>query len=252
MTLEYKSEVNRGFLKTVSAFANFNGGRIVFGVDDGGAVVGLDDPKQACLDIENRIRETLRVRSHRWRSQGVGGKNPKKAFREAVANALAHRIWDVDACVRISLSEDGAEVVSPGGLVPGMTKEAYLEGRFSLLRNPVLAESMFRAGLIERFGTGVRRIRGAYEGTGSSPSFEAGDGYISVKLPFVDRRSALTDEERSVLDAVPENRLVSRSTVSEVTGYEKMKTVRQLNSLVAKGYLRQEGEGRGRRYARAD
>ena len=116
----------------------------------------------------------------------------------------------------------------------------------------MLAESMFRAGLIERFGTGVRRIRGAYEGTGSSPSFEAGDGYISVKLPFVDRRSALTDEERSVLDAVPENRLVSRSTVSEVTGYEKMKTVRQLNSLVAKGYLKQEGEGRGRRYARAD
>lgn len=65
MTLEYKSEVNRGFLKTVSAFANFNGGRIVFGVEDGGAVVGLDDPKQACLDIENRIRETLRVRIHR-------------------------------------------------------------------------------------------------------------------------------------------------------------------------------------------
>ena len=177
---------------------------------------------------------------------------PKKAFREAIANALAHRTWDVDACVRISLSDDDAEIVSPGGLVPGMTKEAYLEGRFSLLRNPVLAESMFRAGLIEKFGTGVRRIRRAYEGTGSSPSFEVGDGYISVKLPFVDRRCALTDEERLVLDAIPENRLVSRSTVSEVTGYEKTKTVRQLNSLVGKGYLRQEGEGRGRRYARAD
>lgn len=65
MTLECKSEVNRGFLKTVSAFANFNDGRIVFGVDGGGAVVGLDDPKQACLDIENRIREILRVRIHR-------------------------------------------------------------------------------------------------------------------------------------------------------------------------------------------
>lgn len=98
----------------------------------------------------------------------------------------------------------------------------------------------------------MRRIRRAYEGTGSSPSFEVGDGYISVKLPFVDRRCALTDEERLVLDAIPENRLVSRSTVSEVTGYEKTKTVRQLNSLVGKGYLRQEGEGRGRRYARAD
>lgn len=411
--LEYKSEINRGFLKTVSAFANFNGGRIVFGVDDDGAVVGLDNPKQACLDIENRINDSISPRpsflleiGENGRTVGLsveegldkpylsGGKAyrrsdsatvevdgvelkrlilegqnlsfdalparsgdleftvlgkrlssalgvnaltndvmrtlglldgdaftnaaalladenafsgidmakfgadhdtildretvkgvsviaqfdraiafferyceyeaiegadrvsveriPKKAFREAIANALAHRTWDVDACVRISLSDDDAEIVSPGGLVPGMTKEAYLEGRFSLLRNPVLAESMFRAGLIEKFGTGVRRIRRAYEGTGSSPSFEVGDGYISVKLPFVDRRCALTDEERLVLDAIPENRLVSRSTVSEVTGYEKTKTVRQLNSLVGKGYLRQEGEGRGRRYARAD
>lgn len=57
--LEYKSEINRGFLKTVSAFANFNGGRIVFGVDDDGTVVGLDNPKQACLDIENRIDQRL-------------------------------------------------------------------------------------------------------------------------------------------------------------------------------------------------
>ena len=411
--LEYKSEINRGFLKTVSAFANFNGGRIVFGVDDDGTVVGLDNPKQACLDIENRINDSISPRPSFLLEIGENGRTvelsveegldkpylsggkayrrsdsatvevdgvelkrlilegqnlsfdalpassgdleftvlgkrlssalgvnaltndvmrtlglldgdaftnaaalladenafsgidmakfgadhdtildretvkgvsviaqfdraiafyeryceyeaiegagrvsveriPKKAFREAIANDLAHRTWDVDACVRISLSDDDVEIVSPGGLVPGMTKEAYLEGRFSLLRNPVLAESMFRAGLIEKFGTGVRRIRRAYEGTGSSPSFEVGDGYISVKLPFVDRRCALTDEERLVLDAIPENRLVSRSTVSEATGYEKTKTVRQLNSLVGKGYLRQEGEGRGRRYARAD
>lgn len=295
---EYRSEVNRGFLKTVSAFANFNGGRIVFGVsvltDDVMRTLGLldgDTPTKAAamLADENAFpgvdmarfgadrdtildRETVKgvsVLTQFDRSmafferyceyESIDGstrvlveRNPKKAFREAVANALAHCTWDVDACVRISLSEDGAEVVSPGGLVPGMTKEAYLEGRFSLLRNPVLAESMFRAGLIEKFGTGVRRIRSAYEGTGSSPSFEAGDGYVSVRPPFVDRRCALTDEERSVLDAVPENRLVSRSTVSEVTGYEKTKTVRRLNSLVAKGYLRQEGEGRGRRYACAD
>lgn len=289
---EYKSEVNRGFLKMVSAFANFNGGRIVFGVsvltDDVMRTLGLldgDTPTKAAamLADENAFpgvdmarfgadrdtildRETVKgvsVLTQFDRSmafferyceyESIDGatrvlveRNPKKAFREAVANALAHCTWDVDACVGISLSEDGAEVVSPGGLVPGMTKEAYLEGRFSLLRNPVLAESMFRAGLIEKFGTGVRRIRSAYEGTGSSPSSEAGDGYVSVRPPFVDRRCALTDEERSVLDAVPENRLVSRSTVSEVTGYEKTKTVRRLNSLVAKGYLRQEG-GRPRK-----
>ena len=35
------------FLKTVSAFSNYDGGIILFGVDDGN-VKGLQDVKQAC------------------------------------------------------------------------------------------------------------------------------------------------------------------------------------------------------------
>lgn len=409
--LEYKSEVNKGFLKTVSAFANFGGGRIVFGVNDDGVVVGLANPTQACLDIENRINDaitprpsfllevntsnntvvltvedgldkpylsggkayrrsdssTVEVDTTELRRLVLEGENlsfdvlparsgglefhtlearlkdalgietltadvmrtlgllhgdeptnaaalladenafpgvdmarfgadqdtildreaaagvsvltqfdramafykrycvyeviqgatrvtveriPEKAFREAVANALAHRTWDVPAHVRLSLSEDGAEVVSPGGLVSGMTEEAYLEGRYSLLRNPVLAEVMFRAGLIEKFGTGVRRIRRAYEGADVSPVFEAGNGFVAVRLPFVDGRPPLTSDEQMVLESIPENRLVSRSTVSEMTGFEKTKTVRYLKALVEKGLLGQEGEGRGRKYVR--
>ena len=38
------------FLKTVSAFSNYNGGAILFGVEDDGNVKGLPDVKQACLD----------------------------------------------------------------------------------------------------------------------------------------------------------------------------------------------------------
>ena len=45
--LEFKSEISNTFLKTVSAFANYDG-------------VGLADPKQACLDIENKINDTIR------------------------------------------------------------------------------------------------------------------------------------------------------------------------------------------------
>lgn len=410
--LEYKSEVNKGFLKTVSAYANFGAGRIVFGVDDDGSVTGLADPRQACLDIENRINDSVVPRPSfilRVREDGAtvelaveegldkpylyGGKAyrrsdsasievdkvelerlilegrnlsydalpsrigdlsfgelgdklsealgigsltddilrtlglldgdaptnaaailadrnafpgvdmarfgadedtildresvehvsalslfdaavafyeryctyevidgaerakvervPRQAFREAVANAIAHRTWDVPAPIRISIANDGVEVVSPGGLAPGMTSAAYLEGRYSLLRNPILAECLFRVGIIEKFGTGVRRIRRAYEGLGLHPRFDIGDGFISVFLPFIDGRSALEDDERLVFNAIPENRLVSRSAVSEVTGIEKTKAVRVLKSLVEKGYLRAEGEGRGRKYARS-
>ena len=45
--------------KTVSAFSNYDGGTILFGVDDDGNIKGLPDVKQACLDIEIKSMTTL-------------------------------------------------------------------------------------------------------------------------------------------------------------------------------------------------
>ena len=58
-TLEFKETITNTFLKTVSAFSNYNGGTILFGVDDNGNVKGLTDVKQACLDIENKINDSI-------------------------------------------------------------------------------------------------------------------------------------------------------------------------------------------------
>ena len=55
-TLEFKETITNTFLKTVSAFSNYDGGTILFGVDDDGNIKGLPDVKQACLDIENKIK----------------------------------------------------------------------------------------------------------------------------------------------------------------------------------------------------
>ena len=57
--LEYKEAVSNSFLKTVSAYANYGDGEIVFGVADDGAVKGVKNPKTACLDIENRINDSI-------------------------------------------------------------------------------------------------------------------------------------------------------------------------------------------------
>ena len=58
-TLEFKETITNTFLKTVSAFSNYDGGTILFGVDDDGNVKGLPDVKQACLDIENKINDSI-------------------------------------------------------------------------------------------------------------------------------------------------------------------------------------------------
>ena len=58
-TMEFKETVTNTFLKTVSAFSNYNGGMILFGVDDNGVAKGLPDEKQSCLDIENKINDSI-------------------------------------------------------------------------------------------------------------------------------------------------------------------------------------------------
>lgn len=57
--LEFKETITNTFLKTVSAFSNYDGGTIVFGIDCNGNVKGLQNVKQACLDIENKINDSI-------------------------------------------------------------------------------------------------------------------------------------------------------------------------------------------------
>jgi ATP-dependent DNA helicase RecG len=58
--LEFKEIVDNTFLKTVSAFANFNTGQIIFGVNDHGEAVGIENPDAVCLNIENKINDSIK------------------------------------------------------------------------------------------------------------------------------------------------------------------------------------------------
>ena len=58
-TLEFKEAITNTFLKTVSAFSNYDGGTIFLGFDDDGNIKGLPDVKPSCLDIENKINDSI-------------------------------------------------------------------------------------------------------------------------------------------------------------------------------------------------
>lgn len=64
--LELKSTITNTFLKTVSAFSNYNTGKIIFGVDYNGKIIGLENIEELCLDLENKINDNI---------------NPKPDFR---------------------------------------------------------------------------------------------------------------------------------------------------------------------------
>ncbi len=57
--IEYKQSYTSSFLKTVSAYANYHDGIIIFGVNDKGETTGVDNPEATRLQIENAINDGL-------------------------------------------------------------------------------------------------------------------------------------------------------------------------------------------------
>ena len=60
--LEFKENISNSFLKTVSAFSNYDGGKILFGVRDNGEITGVKNPAKECLNIENKINDSIKPR----------------------------------------------------------------------------------------------------------------------------------------------------------------------------------------------
>lgn len=174
---------------------------------------------------------------------------PREAFREAIANALVHRCWDVRANIKVGMFADRIEITSPGGLPAGITEELYLAGGPSVARNPILANVFFRLGHIERFGTDIPRILDEYAHETVSPSFALRDSSITVMLPVTVLENVTLDEE-AILAVLAKGSALTRSQISEKTQLSKSKAIRTLNALVEKGLVTKVGEGRSVRYER--
>lgn len=175
---------------------------------------------------------------------------PLEAFREAVANALVHRTWDVRANVQIALYDDRVVVTSPGSLPAGLTTEQYLYGQISVLRNPIVAEVFLKLDYIEKFGTGIARIRRAYRDSLSQPIFDVRGGMVTVTLPVTDAFEG-SEEEIQVLKALSGGRVMSRSEIEKVTGLNRTRTLAALESLIGRNAIVRQGTGRATKYDRA-
>jgi len=80
----------------------------------------------------------------------------ERAVREAILNAVSHRDYRLGGSVFVRQYKRRIEIVSPGGLPPGITFENILWAQSP--RNRRLAEAFGKAGLVERAGQGMNLI----------------------------------------------------------------------------------------------
>lgn len=185
---------------------------------------------------------------------------PIVAFREALANAIVHREYMVDIDIRVEFFDDRIEIISPGGLPPGISEEEYLDGRISMPRNKIIANIFLRLGIIERLATGIRRIKGYYKAYKVSPEFYLSPNAIKVVLPKIISETMMVKEsesnwanermnERSENEIILINQLeishtLSRKQAEDLLGLKKTQTVQILNELVKNGIIIRLGRGK--------
>lgn len=80
---------------------------------------------------------------------------PRSVIHETIVNAVAHRDYNSRGSVQVSVFRNRIVVRNPGRLPIELTKADLCVEHGSYPHNPQLAEALFQAGYIEKYGTGI-------------------------------------------------------------------------------------------------
>lgn len=200
------------------------------------------------IDLRNQTRATFD------KLQRIDTRDyPEVAVRETLLNVLVHRDYGFSASTLISIYKDRMEFVSVGGLLPGIELEDVMVG-LSICRNQYLANVFYRLGLIEAYGTGIRKIMKAYENTGKIPMIETTNNVFKITLPNInyDEELIKTDyvigDEEWIIEYVKKKGEIVRTDVEVQFGVSASTASRMLKKMVEKGLLIHRGKGKSSKY----
>ncbi len=162
------------------------------------------------------IQKNTRVRSVIGKMRRVDiPQYPPVAIREAVINAILHADYDMKgSSLSVAIFEDRIEITNPGGLHFGMTIENALAGA-SRLRNRALGRIFRELKLIEKWGSGLKRIQAACKQHGlKDPLFQELNNQFRVTLYAPAETNATTPKTAS-------KRRTARSTGNNVIDFLK-------------------------------
>lgn len=187
---------------------------------------------------------------------------PEVAVREALLNTLVHRDYSFQASTLISIYDDRIEFVSIGGLLPGLELDDLLMG-VSVCRNPHLANVFYRLQLIEAYGTGMKKIMGAYANALVQPKIKTTNNAFKIILPNVNFTPkaaevhkdfekaadlALDSNEEKVLQFLREHLMITRKETQTLLEVSQSTAGRILKAMVDSGRIKQIGGSRTTRY----
>jgi len=188
---------------------------------------------------------------------------PVRAISEAVGNSLCHRDYFNPKGNEVAIFKDRIEIYNPGLFPEKINPEDFFTGHEkSILRNPLIAETMYKSKDIERWGSGIKRIHDECVATGVKvefkrlktgfvvvfyrPKWEEGEG-IGKGGQTGGQRSGqrsgvlLSDKQKKILEILKKKPQASRRELAEELSINTSAIQKHLMKLKEAGYIKRIG-----------
>lgn len=194
---------------------------------------------------------------------------PLDAIREIVINMVVHRDYRDSSGSIIKILDDRIEFFNPGNLYGGITIDDLLTGNYSSkTRNKLIAKAFKEVGLIERYGSGIRRIIDICSNYGvKQPVFEEvfngfrvvlfkekTDVTKDVKDTIKDTANdtvkdtvkvAISKNQKTILELITARNNITAEELVDIVGINLRNIKLNISKLKAKGMIQRIGPDKG-------
>ncbi len=184
---------------------------------------------------------------------------PFKALRESILNALIHRDYSMEgASIDVAIYDDRVEIDSPGRLPHGIKLGDLTKKHKSIRRNQIIANVLFTAGKIEKWGRGTLDMIKLCKQSGNPPPiFEETSGSFSVIFPLKESLSRhpqvsipsaqLTDRQKEIVEILKSGSMSTEQIIDNMKMPPALRTVQlELSKMKQLGIISSTSKGRGR------
>ena len=191
---------------------------------------------------------------------------PEDALREALLNAIAHRDYFSPSHIQVNIFKNSVEIINPASYPQNITIEDLLSG--SHPKNVFLFSMMQRADLVEKIGSGIKRINDSMkEYRLSSPMIEYKNIWFRIvfERPDLQKNSYqqiishgkgvergvergvenLSDKQIIIVDLIKKNPSITKKQIQKVGGLSKKSVEYNIQKLKKMDVLRRVGFAKG-------
>ena len=207
-------------------------------------------------DIVGEVETVLEfIRKHMGRAYIISGKAqreerweyPLEALREIVVNMIVHRDYMSSNDSVIKVFDDHIEFYNPGNLPNGLTVDQLIRGDYSpSIRNKQIATVFKEAGIIEKYGSGIKRVLEAFNKyTLPQPVFEEiQNGFKVTVFKTTQKTTQKTQTRDQICALLSKNPNMTREDLARTLAKSPNTIKGHIAKLKAEGQIKRIGSDR--------